>query len=773
MIELASLTIYATVTGGLRIRGTAPDDTPIDRYKSTPTSADALIQNIKDGTTVRYYFKAPGYNLVKGTLDVGADMVHIISNATTNPAIPNADNTARSLSLEYDGEYGYLRYGYGLETPEQASIELDAILSTGESLSLIADYSEFDLTLAAVRPASDRPASDITVPAEVGRIHGLAFHDQRFYIVGDGGTPATDPTSVHKLFKFRIAEGNLIKDESWATNPQNVETTKSTKTIRAGGIDVWNNYIYIADGDANNNNDQNDKAMSVHRLDTGAREGIFTVPTPGTFPKGSRNSRFFMSGVVIDEYRNRMLILYKTHRGDISIVQTELRDRFLDGDGDGDGDDAPAVSVVHDVPATNLINPIIGTVDDTGVFYVGQTNGNVNAFDLNNGIALPLATYSTAVAISDMTIFKGVVLIAHVPDATRGLKAYALYNRKYTKSGDESEPAARRVRHPLEGENPLDLPITITQNGIIIDYDFIRIIPDETPQWRRRSLDANLVSRYGGKHVPHWTERGRVYLCSLDRTETSLGPAEAVPQPAIDIPALVTQLKTELPFSIWDYRFDPTDGIPAERQADNQAQAVAWYIRESRKVIDASKGVIDNTKLAVDNIGTSNREIQTDTRAIKGQTDKMIFNAQNHIRMDETVLTAEITTLTDIVGQARTAIEGDLDNVENYLRPMQDTLNALTQASIANAVWSEATDAGFGNNKTLKDIINFLGIVGIGTEELIDADGNTPLVKANAIGYAIRDKANNIRLTQKAKTSVDTDTTPLEPNAVKFTKEAT
>ena len=162
-----------------------------------------------------------------------------------------------------------------------------------------------------------------------------------------------------------------------------------------------------------------------------------------------------------------------------------------------------------------------------------------------------------------------------------------------------------------------------------------------------------------------------------------------MPQPAIDIPALVTQLKTELPFSIWDYRFDPTDDIPAERQADNQAQAVAWYIKESRKVIDASKGVIDNTKLAVDNIGTSNREIQTDTRAIKGQTDKMIFNVQNHIRMDETVLTAEISTLTDIVGQARVAIEGDLNNVENYLRPTQDTLNALTQASIATAVWSE------------------------------------------------------------------------------------
>ena len=104
---------------------------------------------------------------------------------------------------------------------------------------------------------------------------------------------------------------------------------------------------------------------------------------------------------------------------------------------------------------------------------------------------------------------------------------------------------------------------------------------------------------------------------------------------------------------------------------------------------------------------------------------------------------------------------------------MQDTLNALTQASIATAVWSEATDAGFGNNKTLKDIINFLGIVGIGTEELIDADGNTPLVKANAIGYAIRDKQDTIRLTQKAKTSVDTDTAPLEANAVKFTKEAT
>ena len=104
---------------------------------------------------------------------------------------------------------------------------------------------------------------------------------------------------------------------------------------------------------------------------------------------------------------------------------------------------------------------------------------------------------------------------------------------------------------------------------------------------------------------------------------------------------------------------------------------------------------------------------------------------------------------------------------------MQDTLNALTQASIATAVWSEIADAGFGAGKTLKDIVNLLGIIGVGTEELIDSAGNVPALKAAATGYAIRDKAGNIRLKQIAKANDDSDTTPLSPNAVKFTKEST
>ena len=123
---MASLTISANISGGLLIRGTAPDDSDVEEYE---LNAPITVQ-IKNGTSVRYYFKAPGYNLVKGTLDINADTNHEITNATVNPSIPNAENSTRSLSLEYDGQYGFLKYGYGLETPEQAGVELDAILST-------------------------------------------------------------------------------------------------------------------------------------------------------------------------------------------------------------------------------------------------------------------------------------------------------------------------------------------------------------------------------------------------------------------------------------------------------------------------------------------------------------------------------------------------------------------------------------------------------------------------------------------------------------------
>ena len=172
-----------------------------------------------------------------------------------------------------------------------------------------------------------------------------------------------------------------------------------------------------------------------------------------------------MSGVMIDEARDRMIILYKTHRGDMSMLETPLREIFLD-----DGVTFPETSLVNDMPATNLTTPIRGAVDDTGVSYIVQDNGNVNCFDLNDGIALPLATFSAGVAVTDVTIFRGVVLLAHTTGATRGLRAYALRNRKYTKASDITETSARQARYPLGGENPLDLPITITQNGICLLY---------------------------------------------------------------------------------------------------------------------------------------------------------------------------------------------------------------------------------------------------------------------------------------------------------------
>ncbi|MCY4490439.1 MAG: hypothetical protein OXC46_03130 [Thaumarchaeota archaeon] len=753
---MAQLTISASVNGGLLIRGIAPDDTPLERFESNVP----IVVNVKDISDVRYYFKAPGYNLVKGTLSITEDTVFEIANATVNPSIPNAENMSRSLSLEYDGQFGFLEYGYGLETPEQAGVELDAILSTEPSLKLIADYSEFG---SKFTPDMEHTASDITVPNEVGRIYSVSYHDGRFYLVGDGGTPATNAQSVHKLFRYKIVDGDLVKDTAWATNPQNVQTTVNGKTIRSGGMDIWNGHIYIADGDSNNNNNRDDnRAMSVHNMLTGAKEGIYTPAIPAGFPEGNRNARYFMSGVIIDEPRNRMLILYKTHRGDISILETELLDRFMDNPAV-----KPVTNIVHDIPATTLTTPITGAVDDTGVLYISRSNGNTEAFDLNDGIALPLATFTpttAGVVVSDVTIYRGVVLLASATGATRGLRAYALRNRKYTKSGDESpENTPRMIRRPIEGENPIDTPIMITQNGIIIDYDFIRVVPDDTPQWRRRSLDANLVSRYGGKHVPHWTERGRVYLCSLERSETPLEPAEVVPQPAIDLDAFIARLKVEMPNAVWDFEMDPTDGVAGA--IDNKPQAIAHYVKQ---INNKATDTITNTNT----IKTDVENLEPKVSQIKTQTDKMIFNADNHLRINESVISAEITTLSESLSQARIAIEGDLTNVENYLRPMQQTLNALTQASIANAVWSEATDAGFGAGKTLKDIINFLGIVGIGTEELIDIDGDTPLVKANAVGYAIRDKQDNIRLKQLAKTSVNTDTKPLEANAVKFVKES-
>ena len=85
------------------------------------------------------------------------------------------------------------------------------------------------------------------VPDEVGRIKSVSYHDGRFYLVGDGGTPATDDTSVHKLFRYRyrFAEGNLVLDTAWTTNPQNVQTTKAGKNVASAGMDIWNGHIYI------------------------------------------------------------------------------------------------------------------------------------------------------------------------------------------------------------------------------------------------------------------------------------------------------------------------------------------------------------------------------------------------------------------------------------------------------------------------------------------------------------------------------------------------
>ena len=105
------------------------------------------------------------------------------------------------------------------------------------------------------------------------------------------------------------------------------------------------------------------------------------------------------------------------------------------------------------------------------------------------------------------------------------------------------------------------------------------------------------------------------------------------------------------------------------------------------------------------------------------------------------------------------------------MRPIQATLNALTKEVIADAVWAISADVGFGPGKTLKDILNFLGVNEIGNEELIDASDDLVAEKSLAVGYGIRDKAGALRYTKKAKTSNDIDTIPLSDDAVKLVRE--
>ena len=786
---MAEMRLYSDLgTGGLLARSVNDDDEQIEVYKSTPTLADPLVINYKNGETVEYWYKAPRHLMVRDshTEAGGGTTTHKVTAPTPNPDVPLADtNTARSMSIKYESEFARLEYGYGLDRPEIAAADIDLLLSTGDSLRMIADYDIFkpDFNVPNNRDVIFYPSSDIDIPAEVGRLRGFEFYNGHFYIVGAGETAETDANNdvVHKLFKFKYdivnGEKQLVKD-GWDVNPQIVQSTRSGKAAMSWDVAVWNGYIYIADGTTVR--DTGTKALAVHRLDTGAREGNFTINFPGGFPQNGRAaSASSPSGVMIDQKRNRMLVFFQNSNPDEFIISYDLRDRFLDADGVITGNNTARGE--FGLPAGIFSNEgLFCALDNTDVLYTLLDAGTIFISDLETQKQISGYGSTNITATAGITMWRGCILIGDTN--AKKLKSILLRN-KNADYDDADTPALHIMRSPHEGVNQIPGgPIVITADGIVIDYDFVDIVPDTTPRWQRRPLHAPLISRYMIDQTPKWTERGRVFLHNVPLPETEAGTLTDD-----TISAIAEKVKMELPNpvsiadQVWRTIFDATNNQPATQYPDRQVNTVAYFLKQAHDRIGINKTVIDNTKTEVDKIKADTTSLKTDLAgvdtksteiaAIKSQTDKMIFNSQNHIRMDERVINTEITTLSTKLSQVKTDLEGDIDNNENYLRPIQTTLNALTKEVIADAVWAISADTGFGARKTLKDVVNFLGINGIGNEELIDASDDLVAEKSLAVGYGIRDKAGALRYTKKAKTSNDIDTIPLSDDAVKLVRE--
>lgn len=788
---MAQLTLSFDLTGGVLVRGLAPDNTQLGNpengiYKSTPTQTDPLIVNVKDNSQVKIWFKANGYQAYYTSVDFLEDDItlHIDDGIDVNEYIHTGDlNQHRSLSLRYEGGYGFIQYGYGLDDPNTAASAIDALFSAGQGLRLIADYDSFEPDL---NNSGRYEAGDIAVPMEVGRITSFTYHDERFYFVG-GEYASTD----NKLYRYKMNSNGVLEKEGWATNPQSIVSAIDNQAeLYTGGMAVWNGKIYVPDGAPDNNRIDTGKAMSVYDISTGAHLGKFTPGIPNGFPKGTNRARFYISGVAIDEARDIMLIAFRNQSSDEFITTTRLRNEFLDTT------ENPAGSIQTTTFGTGMLAAgetfdnitVKIAVDDTGILYLGRGTGNVTAYDLNENIQLPEGGFTTSLASTAIAIYRGVILSAVPSGTNRGLRAYAMPNRKFTKSGDKSG-TEMRIRHPSGGENTLgEAPFRITADGVIFDYDFMRIIPDSTLQWRRRSLNAPILSRYGGIHLPHWVDdgpsKGRVYLCDVDFHDAREGTLTDD-----TISAIAEKVKMELPTQlsiadqVWRTILDATNNQPAAQYPDRQVNTVAYFLKQAHDRIGINKTAIDNTKTVVDATKTEVDKIKIDTDslktsvggidtksteidAIKTQTDKLTFNAANEVGVnDDNIQNAIISTNTLIE-----AIDRELGVVKSTADSIKTTTDALTLASIAQAVWAISADAGVGVGKNLKDIINMLGIHYAGDEELIDAGDSVVSEKSLAVGYAIKDRAGRQRFTKKAKTSTDGDTIPASDDAVKLVR---
>ena len=779
---MAQLRLSSTLgTGGMLARSVdINDDTKIvEKYKSTPTSTDPLVIDFKDGESVRWWFKAPRHLPLYGTVDgVSTTMAHTIPEPEQNPDVPLADtNTARSLTLRYEAEYGLIEYGYGLDRPEIAVADIDLLLSTGDSLRMIADYDSFSVP-AYSQNITNHPDSDIPLPDPVGAPTGVEFYDGRFYVVD----------SNQKLFRFKYEAVDetvditkeLVLDDAWSVNPVTLETTRTGKTANHGDLTCWNGKIYIAD--RSTGNDQGHKALSVYNISDGSKEGIFTINFPTGFPGGSGNrNRAYPDSVLIDQKRNRMLIFCRNNSADEFVLSYDLRDEFLN---DSITNDNPLTGVTVGHSALGIPNGVFNAqsayavIDTNDVLYVMNGQSTIYLGDLENQQNIQFAGSLNAVC-NGITVWRGVILVGVRTAGNFKLRAI-LPRNKSQKSTDTPTPDYSRSPHG--GVNQIgESPIQVTADGIVIDYDFVKIVPDTTPMWRREPLHAPLISRYMIDQTPRWTERGKVYLHNVPLPDDTAGTLTDD-----TISAIAEKVKMELPNpvsiadQVWRTIFDATNNQPATQYPDRQVNTVAYFLKQAHDRIGINKTVIDNTKTEVDKIKADTTSLKTDLAgvntksteidAIKSQTDKMIFNSQNHIRMDERVINTEITTLSTKLSQVKTDLEGDIDNNENYLRPIQATLNALTKEVIADAVWAISADVGFGPGKTLKDIVNFLGVNEIGNEELIDASDDLVAEKSLAVGYGIRDKAGALRYTKKAKTSNDIDTIPLSDDAVKLVR---
>ena len=714
---MVRLRLAIDVSGACLARGVNNAGERVEAYKENPTGTDRLEIEVADNTEVAIYVKSPGYYVYEGryTPSSGTQAHTEIVTLEADTNIPRISaNPSRQVELVYDGQdYGYIEYGYGLDDPDIAAVTIDSLFSSEAGLKLIADYSTWGLNTNIVENESYRHAeSDIIVDPEVGDIVSVAYHDGRFYIVGKHA----DDTD--HLYRYINTTDGLVLDADWDNNPINVPTTVTGKDVLSGGMEVWNGHIYIADQDNVGSITNSNKSWNVYKVSNGEHLGIWTPQIPAALTDLGGH---FPSGICTDEQRNRMILFYYTSSGTISSLYTSLQEFWYDRTGHLKN---TTETMTLPLGSNNSDRRVHGTIDDDGVMYMGAGERKVSIINMDNDTEIPQLSFRTQHTFTDLTIYKGVVLIAVRNGTNRGLRAYALRNKRFP-NGSRME----QVRHPEGGQNPFgSAPYRITDDGIFIDFDFLRIVPNvNTHVWEMRPLNAPILSRYGGQHLPTYTDDGRVQLCSVPLSK----------EQEIDLSEItdkVDKLKSELPFAIWDYRFDPSK-FPKGTRLISRGHS-AWYLKEAKEQVDTV-----NTN--VDTIHASNREIQTETGAIKAQTDKLKYNATNEVIIDDETINAEITTVVN--GQAN--LERSIENNTNYLRPMQDTLNKVEQ-----------------DIQPVKDSVEL--------DEILITESNAQATeKADAVGYALVDADGNQKYRKKTRTSADASTKPTDHNAVKFKRE--